>query len=914
MKPPELQTAYTEQWKSGLDTRQGVFQNIGEDKFSAFRELTNCIVTVNGNLKTRPPLLDVGGTLATNSQGLLYSKGKFFTFGERGTVVTHIGNVASTVTTLLFDTPDDTLGYAGTFGQWTLLNYGVYQGYQYAIIQHGRNSVASPFINRLHIWDNRPNEPTYVCDPATPTDWSLGNYPQWAYGQGTGIIGVQKSYTPASEYAAEKLWISRADGNVAFSGIGRARIWNSRSVADIEQNGTMYYTRATTGGVYAITVPELFTDLSDLNGNYSGYITEYLTPGGGWIEPSIPAAVYASITPVWSTVGYTRITGGANVSIPDGGLVRVRFLAKPAVTIVSGVLLDPGGVTFTGDAVRYQFKTSFPTSATLDFPLAFRPSGFVLRVNSSIMRRTTSTVTGQFDLIDSGGLAQINFNVTTQTVTAANPVSQVQTTMNYADATNTDVPAILYINGVKQTTGFVYTNIGNLVRVDLSPTQNINGQTLVLALTPIAASVINLDGTNIIISSGKISQGGTQSNTSALFKTDLTGLTASTTYYLTVGGNIANLQNVATMLPSLRANTRIVATLTSDAAGNVLSYAAFVSPDLAQTPWYVARHQLNLTYFSGENEAAFINSSTHDDSGLPVTTMVAVKNRMVICYPRRTLLYQTSADLTGLAFIDLYAFGTNDPTSLLYNRPVINTQRGVRGFDLTGLNFQSLEDTNIGEAIQFLGILSFSSVAFWPWTGQYVAFGTLNNPQLYATKAKLDADSPLNNRGAIFGIFILSMSKESGTLAWSFNIVPGLTSSDIKNLIPVNGKLYTRSSTKMYYLDAEATVYTDAPQNTVIASRAVTHYNHLSAPNKLKRLISLSAVALGKLSFQSALNPTLAGTQVEWGPTLLNTTYGANRVPFTGTASAVSILLTANTAAGFELQNIQVEYVQAGRS
>jgi hypothetical protein len=79
-------------------------------------------------------------------------------------------------------------------------------------------------------------------------------------------------------------------------------------------------------------------------------------------------------------------------------------------------------------------------------------------------------------------------------------------------------------------------------------------------------------------------------------------------------------------------------------------------------------------------------------------------------------------------------------------------------------------------------------------------------------------------------------------------------------------------------------------------------------------MISLTGSFAGKVSCQMNTVPFLNAAQVEWGPTFSNSQYGQNRVPFTGTATAVGLTFTANTSAGFELQNLQLEYVQAGRS
>jgi len=987
MKQPAITPAYVEAWKAGMDSRQGVMQDTTHPPFTSFRELLNCIVLVNGNIKTRPPVKDIGGTFSTNTQGLVYNKGAFYTFAKRGDTATGTGNVGSTVTVLRFDPPEYT-------SSWVLVGQGIFEGNPCAMIRHTYQSAVTPTRLFIHLFDSRPNEPTYIVDPAAPVDWSVG-YPLWAYGTGTGIPGSWQDYTPVFSSAAEKLWLSRADANLAFSGIARGRVWNSRSADDIEKTGSMYYFTMPSGNTATWAIGEELANFTDI-AKFAGYVVETINADGSWtklaenaVYSGTPVFNLTANSPAWApTKSYCTLTVQG---VADGTIVRLRCNVVPEVTTVSGVTLSPGGQNFVGDGTNFQFTSSISFYAF---------TGYAVKVNGN-----TKTTTGPavYSVTNVNGVARIDFasyfaliiagsnasegvtaakvasgagytpgdvltvvggtfttaaQITVNTVTAGaintftvttpgnyfvlptnpaavtggtgaggtfnisfagNPVNMVNTSLDYAAAIDTDFgQATLYVNGVKVTAGYALSNNAGKARVTLTPGLAIQGQSIALVLVPPVNVPITLDTAGILVSAGQIRYEGTIYTTPA-FTPGV--LAPSTLYYLCVGVTSAIppvAETLAIPSTSMDGPTKyrhfIVATATTDGAGVLGTASLFVYAREAQTTWYVARHQLNLDYFAGTGEAAYINTSTHDNSGVTITTITTVKNRMVVCYPRSTQLWQTDPDPANVIFIDKFDFGTVDPTVLFYNRPVINTQRGVRGFDLTGLNFQSLEDTNIGEPLQYFGVMDYQSVAFWPWLGNYVAFGSVQNAAKYATDAKLDNETGFTGTGALYGFFILSFSKESGTLAWSFNPVPGLTNIDIKEMIPVDNRLNFRTGTKMYYLDAESTNYVDDVQATPIFSRAATHYNHLNSPNVLKRLTSMNIVMSGKLRIQPTFVPWLAGGNLETGAIVVNTQYGQSRVPLSGTGVAVSVVMTAETAAGFELQNMQIDYVQAGRS
>lgn len=362
----------------------------------------------------------------------------------------------------------------------------------------------------------------------------------------------------------------------------------------------------------------------------------------------------------------------------------------------------------------------------------------------------------------------------------------------------------------------------------------------------------------------------------------------------------------------------ILGTVTTDGAGAILTTTAFQYANIANEAWYTQKHSDNLTYWAGINEAGFLNSSAKEPAGSLITAVQAVKNRMLITYPGDTQLWGIEADQSLNAFIDRYDFGTRNPTTLFYNRPVICTQRGIRAFDLTGLNFQSLDDLNIGERIQNLGKINVLAPIFWPWYGSYVAFAELTQTDRYAEDAKLSQSSPLRGSDTKYGFLILSYSKESEMAAWSWCPVAALTTVFAK-MQPIDDKLYFRSENTVYYMDANAQRdVVDDTDGQKFVQRFTSQFSHLGKPGTMKRTISISKSGDGYSRARPLMNPYQAAPAQPMGVDmpghlLKDTTHGKRKIPFTNTGVALSVEMESIDAYGMTVDSLSIDYKTLGK-
>ena len=1035
--PPAGKSIGESKFAMGMDCRKGVQ---GEN-LQSFRELINMVVSEDGTLETRDPCRKMNGALSSLAQGIIVNGGLYYTIARKGDTVTHTGTVATFVSTLYFDPPEN----VGT--TWTLVAYKVFQNRVVAWIRH--TFPGTTITTRLyqHVWDSLVDNPTYIADPAGTWDWGPAGFPVNAYGSGVGSSGQWTNFSPVIEPAAEKMWASRIDRNISFSGISRPRIWNSSSATTIEKLGAMYYftvpTSATAFTTYAI--PETYSDFSDYQ-KFAGYVLEKLNADGSWtkITESLTAPTSGqyqliSTTRTWSTKTIAAIyANGLTVDT----LIRFRVLMTPEVVIVSGATVSPGSETYRGDGSTVQWPSTVPFAAFSSYSVlvnsVIKPittyytvtnssgiarvdfnsfsqvtdgrltqgiltagsgytslpaialfggtggSGSITATSLKALSSTTVAAGGagytNGDILtlvgDTGTAAQLTATVAAGIVTAVTPfltgalttvagnphattggtgagctlnvlyginavsiTSQGWVTAPTANVTGgggaggaltlilaapvgiTSIPYAasidgdfgrlsVYYNGLKKTETTDYVLSNNAGNTTVTPTTGLAvGTTLNARLVVPLDTLIQFTAPTLALSAGTITYEQVN-QTSPIVA--ISSLAASSSYYVAAAANgVTNFKPTSAAWTGLeRYQLHIVGTVTTDGSGNISATTLFKYGNQALTAWYNARHQLNLDYWAGVNEGGFINSGTHDNSGNNVTSMVAVKNRMAIFYQQSTQLWQVDPVPTNCAFIDRYAFGSRYDGVNFYSRPLIYTQKGFRAFDLEGLNFQSLSDVNIGEPIQQIGKLSVRCATFWPWRGSYIAACTLTGSALYAASAGLPKSSILY-QSSIPCFIYLSFSKESGISAWSLFTVAGLTAVD--TMIASDGKVYCLQGKDIWYFDNEVAAFTDGETGQLQPQgSAAWHLVPLGGASKSVRLLHVDMIKQGKCQINTSMMPWNATNETQ-GPTMLQSTNGAARVPLRSTGRAAGIHLLTTDPAGVSVQSVAIEYIPLGR-
>lgn len=388
------------------------------------------------------------------------------------------------------------------------------------------------------------------------------------------------------------------------------------------------------------------------------------------------------------------------------------------------------------------------------------------------------------------------------------------------------------------------------------------------------------------------------------------------------------------------------------------SYSAVVKSDTylygASAPasaWYiehVAQQAVGTSGVgcSGAGEAAEFDTSKQELRGEQVTTFVSLKDRLAVVYPSTTILWQADADPTAMAYLDQFQYGSAWPAApLVYNQAFLASAPSFRRFDLYGLQFNGVDETNIGEMIQDLGVLSaVHDAVFWPEASAYVAVVTLTGTQKYALRAAL-AGSLFDTASPVFGFLFFTIQRPSNVAAWSFVpvsqlAVPGTTPTAYLNayvansLVAVGRRLYFRvrrlivpatsppTRDAVAYFDLDGTVWRDQAGLTeygasigtlppLIGGTARWYYNTLDRPTIGKRFLALYTSMFGKATFDLSVVPQSGALAA--GPTLVGTSYGGARIPLAMTGIALAPGLTLDHADDWSLQSVSVDLLWLGR-
>jgi hypothetical protein len=837
---PARQTWSLDEFHGGIDLRDGQFSA----NQTRFRELENVWIDKGKKIRRRPPCLQASGELDEGCQGLISVDGQFFTFAPDGLGGTHTGDLASLVETLHFTIPN--YAYAD---EWTLLAAGVFNGHAAAWILHAYESAEYPAVAMLHVWDGLLYAPTFVQDPYLPGSFSpsIADLTDQRY---------DATFHPVMGQGATKLWTGTLRGNANCSRTADARIWNQRTKDSLLEDGEYwcYIVPEGSGVLRHFIVPRdaewLYHDSSRPK-TWAYYVLEY-NQDGEWIPME---EVYATPTAAftWQPASVaSRFSGGWNeirVSVMWGrssaGLIRLRLVAGATSVVVPN---NPTVEYVAGSGSAWKLRIG--------------PTKYQHRGQDSVEVEGYDTA----DLVDG------------------------KTYLLAVTADETDHPALFnqtdssyYLpNGwgnehrkwFKQIVTIAASSGTTVLETSWTPNayaRYFGGKTevsvsLLLASTTIVGSVIVVSSVKYIVSD-KV--GG------ILTVTDMTGAD---------GDYTANLNALKTVD---RTNEPVIT-----------DYAYAFDAD-TESEWYTDR-VIEYVDQAGAEDALSIATSSHDNTGGIITSISAVRQRMLITYSGSMQLWAIDQDTNRTQHLDTLSFGTGDqlapqpvPWYGSLALPVVN---GIRAISVVGANTDNLQDLNIGEPIEPMPALSVSAAGFWPWYGQLVFAGTT------------DAGAELR---------VLDYSRESKITAWSRWSFDGIDSVDADTLIPLGSDLWFRSGRSVFHIDAAATVFRDFgdDEGDAYVSSAYFHFNDMGKPGSGKRIVGMDIVQDGTSSVSFRLPPygadfagEGAGPDVE-GPQIEGITYGLTRIPLSMSATAIAPRITTQDEAGWRLQRLSLDFL-----
>lgn len=673
---------------------------------------------------------------------------------------------------------------------------------------------------------------------------------------------------------------------------------------------TTYYTVANVNGLAVVNFNS-FVQASTLGTLSLGAVT----PGTGYTSlPSLAlsgnsggTAAAATVTNL-QAVAAVVAAGGTGYSVNDiltctgdtGTAVQVKVLTLGASNAVATVSIQTAGALTVVSANPHSTTGGTGTACTLTVTYGI---GAVALGNIGYGYQTATSFVASGGGGSGGSVA----------VTVNQPVGV--TGIAYSAATDPDFGGItVYINGVLSVDGVGYTllNVGGIAYV-LPSTPLPIGTALVAALIVPLGTSIQFTTPALAIGAGVITYEGSNQNSTVQSVAAL----PNGSYFISVTANgVVQYHLIGSWWDGLsRYQSFIVGTVT--VLGGVITVSApFLYGYLSLNAYYVQRHQVNLDYWSGENETGALDTASHDVSGGILSALVATKNRMLVCYPKASQLWQIDPVPTNNDFLDKSQYGSSYMGVLFHDQPMVLGERAWRSFALTGLSFQALDDQDIGASIEDLGQFTLQWAEFWPWFGCYVAFVSISNTQAYAIKAKLPKTSVFQSSGPVYGFMFLSFAKEKGIQAWSFCPVAGITS--VSTIIADGSKLYFLSGSTVYAFDALATVVQDATDPVVkgkvvpFQHSAIWHLYDFNHKKGAVRVLHCEVTQVGTCSFSISSMPWNARVESKFA-TITDVQMGKLRMPLKTTGRAIALHAFGNVPDQWILQKVSFNVMPLGR-
>lgn len=352
-----------------------------------------------------------------------------------------------------------------------------------------------------------------------------------------------------------------------------------------------------------------------------------------------------------------------------------------------------------------------------------------------------------------------------------------------------------------------------------------------------------------------------------------------------------------------RSEQRIFKRCTVNSGASDITIKDFLYGFESETDLYLSL-QAKYVEMAGANDAMLLDTAAHERMGETVTAIAGTLTRLLVAYGSSLQLWAVDPDPNLTRFLDGYRWGTGDQDHASpvgwQSGVILPTVQAWRAVSLEGYNTDSMAENNIGEKIEALEMLEVLGATYWPWFGQFVVGGQI--------------DQVLEFR-------VLDYSKDSKVLAWSRWPSPaGLSWFSPETLIAAGSKLYFRSGSSIYYFDALATTLRDVNDDAgdAYTSKAISHYNDLKAPGRLKRYVALHLAVEGQVAVGYQLIPhdgpdeAHAGPDLN-GPTIAGVTYGHPRIGIMTTAPGMRLEISTQSESAVRILRYGYEYLVMGR-
>jgi len=309
---------------------------------------------------------------------------------------------------------------------------------------------------------------------------------------------------------------------------------------------------------------------------------------------------------------------------------------------------------------------------------------------------------------------------------------------------------------------------------------------------------------------------------------------------------------------------------------------------------------------AGEQDAAVLPTSQHEDSGAEITSLSRLRDRLLVQYPDTSQLWSVPLDPTDAALLDRARWGTGLRTiSVAAETPLGTLTSGERVPRLAGLDSQLgdyLTQSPAGDNLLGLSIGDMPFMGYWGHHDMVVYAGTVDDTLQFLT---------------------MRIDPSRRKVSWAQWAVSGITALDPRAFSPVvaGPKLYFRaqaegdsSASSVLYFDGEFPDYQDFADSEPFT--AVTEFEPFDfrLPGAMKRFQQFRIVQEGECAVDYLLAPYGAPTEahplaaVDGVARKIGNTYGNQMLPMASTSAGLGLRFTNNAAGAWRLFRFGFDY------
>lgn len=915
-------------FSGGISRREG---RVSRDRTRAW-DVLNFQVTPGKKLKRRVPCTKLAGSLA--DANCFELNGKITAFMSRFDTRTHtVVGLDAPTQILYFDDPPLAASFAQGAYRYTVHDAVDLNGTVVALISHGDlyNSITRLHI---HVFDqlraSAKTMPTYITDGGHPVFWTP-RLPQHPYGTddpGTGIL----PYSPRMAVDGGRVYVSLPNGDVAYCAVNRPRVWNTRTSAQILQDGRWWYF-ISDPGVNEVQIDAKFDDLWGTNGGVAGnpkrggYAEvglEMLNSDGTWSTLPYAGDDIASPTFGYYSTSHGNIAYPPNIvnvadttilrfNVGGGKVLRFYVRAKPQAVILSGcaVLTDgsiqSGTISYQGVTLLVPEITRTPDADIDAGPTKRQSTYFGFRIGGTLAA-PTFTWAWSYDQPKDGMVicAEAIVNPTIATPPVAHPGTVAFTGGSDAiTGTGTNFPVtmivgkpVMFTNG---STKYLRTvkAIGGATSMTVDRALPASGSGYFYAAVPWLEFEIH-GRWDVAAGSSQIHIVLNNANFDIPSLAGLIGTTITLTGYATGGltytGKVINLTRSGASAEAVLSMDTAAAS--SDTGALAMAYIPLYNYDYELTAAgsnFYAEREAEAVLAAGFGDAGYIGSAQYADTGDVPVSMFSGQNRLFVQFANCLEMWAVDPQTFKLSYLAKQQIGAGKVAAprpqMLDDGLLLPTEFGPRIFSPAGNSKDYITYAPIGDDLAGIALPKFQACAWWQ--GQNVA-----------VMSSTDASDGV--------MWVFSYNRAKNVTGWGRWTIVGLTKID--KILTVSDTLLIFSAKSVYQFDPDATVFRDSTDGaTAYLSRYQGLYTDGGLSGSQLRLTRMDVAQVGTANHSVLVSAAVPSDEGQADIVPAGYSDGLAKIPVLAIGPVIAPVVETTDEAGYELFSLSYDYIAMRR-